>query len=394
VGLILNKESSHLSMKNLVALINIYSYLTFSLANRIKHPEHLEGEINLLLKQAAALNLSLHIVMLDVMEGRVYNNDCPAMLAELEQVVKSFDIGYTFILDGENENISKVKGVSNIIYSDFMAFSSYINSIDSEDQECNEFWNNTKTKGLWTIGRPERPHRAILMSKLWENNLLDKIDWSFYTYPDNRGYIHTTLLSHYDDLTFEKFIKDCTRSLDFADNLDENFYCNGYPFDPNLYRNTSFSIVTESDFNISDYHQPEFTPKITEKTYRTIINRHPFISAWFPGIIKKLKSKGYRTFEEYTINPNYNEIRDLDTRLNAIVTNIDTFHERLTNPEVVEKVRADVEHNYQHYLKHVDIEIAKLQPIFDLAQVRSMRITPTRLAQFMFPPKPGLLGKN
>jgi hypothetical protein len=331
--------------------------------------------------------------MLDVSEGRVYIDDSPAMLVELEQVIKSFDIGYTFILDGEYEDLSEVKGVSNIIYSDFLAFSSYINSIDSEDQECNEFWNNTKTKGLWTIGRVERPHRAILMSKLWENNLLDRIDWSFYTYPDNKDYIHKTLLSHYDDLTFEKFIKDCTRSLDFTANTDDNFHPSGYPFDPNLYRNTSFSIVTESDFNIYDYHQPEFTPKITEKTYRTIINKHPFISAWFPGMIKKLKSKGYRTFEEYTTNPNYNEIRNLDDRLNAMVTSIDTFHEQLNRPEVLEKVRADVEHNYQHYLKQCEIEIAKLQPIFDLAQVSNLQITPTRLARFTFPRTNNLLGK-
>lgn len=380
-------------MKYLVAPINIYAYLTYSLDDRLKYPAQLAEEIKQLLEQASSLNLSLHLALIDVMEGRIYDHDCPAMLVELEQVIKSFDIGYTFILDGENEDLSEVNGVSNIIYSDFLAFTSYINSIDEEDQECNEFWNDKKTKGLWTIGRVERPHRAILMSKLWENNLLDKIDWSFYTYPDNKEYIHKTFLSHYDDSTFEKFIKDCTRSLDFIANTADNFHANGYPFDPDLYRNTSFSIISESDFNISHYDQPEFTPKITEKTYRAIINRHPFICAWFPGMIKKLKSKGYRTFEEYTTDPNYNEIRDLDTRLNAIVTNIDTFHEQLTRPEVVEKVRADIEHNYQHYLKHVDIEIAKLQPIFDLAQVRNLRITPTRLARFMFPRTTDLFGK-
>lgn len=380
-------------MTHLVALINIYSYLTYTLDNRLKYPAELAEEITQLLEQASSLNLSLHIVLLDVMEGRIYDNDCPAMLIELEQVIKTFNVEYTFILDGENEDISEVKGVSNIIYSDFLAFSSYINAIEAEDQECNEFWNHTKNKGLWTIGRVERPHRAILMSKLWENNLLHKIDWSFYTYPDNKEHIHKTLLSHYDDSTFAKFIKDCTRSLDFTANTDDNFYANGYPFDPDLYRNTSFSIISESDFNISHYDQPEFTPKVTEKTYRAIINRHPFICAWFPSMIKKLKSKGYRTFEEYTTISNYNEIRDLDTRLNAIVTNIDTFHEQLSRPEVVEKVRADIEYNYQHYLKHVEIEMTKLQSIFDINQIKSLRITPTRLARYMFPRTNDLFGK-
>lgn len=383
-------------MKHYVALINIYAYLTYSLTNRLKHPSEIADEIRNIIKRTSSIheNLKLHVVMLDVMEGRVYNNDTPTMLAELEQVVKSLDIEYTFILDGENEDLSQVKGVDNVIYSDFLALSSYVNGVIPEDQVCNDFWNNTKPKGLWTIGRVERPHRAILMSKLWENNLLHKIDWSFYTYPDNKEYIHKTFLSHYDDSTFEKFIRESTRSLDFTDNIENNLDCTGYPFDPDLYRNTSFSIITESDFNIHHYDQPKFTPKITEKTYRAIINKHPFICAWFPGMIKKLKSKGYRTFEEYSINPNYNEIRDLDTRLNTIVTNIDTFHERLTRPEVVEKVNADIEYNYQHYLKHVEIELAKLQSIFDLAQVRSLRITPTRLARFMFPRTNDLLGKD
>jgi hypothetical protein len=232
------------------------------------------------------------------------------------------------------------------------------------------------------------------MSKLWENNLLDKIDWSFYTYPDNKEYIHKTFLSHYDDSTFEKFIRESTRSLDFTVNIESDLNCTGYPFDPDLYRNTSFSIITESDFNIDHYDQPEFTPKITEKTYRTIINKHPFICAWYPGMIKKLKSKGYRTFEEYTANPNYNNIKDLDARIDGIVTNIETFHERLNRPEVIEKVKADIEYNYQHYLNNVYIEIAKLQPIFDLRQISSSRITPTTLCRFMFPRKNNLLGKD
>ena len=379
--------------KYFVSLINIYPYLTYSINNRLKHPQQIADDIKQLLQQASVMKLSLHIVMLDVMEGRVYDKDNSIMLSELEQVVKSFNIGYTFILDGEYEKISKVKGVSNVIYSDFLAVSSYVNSIITEDQPCNESWNNIQPKGLWTIGRVERPHRAILMSKLWENNLYDKINWSFYTYPGNREYIHKTFLSHYDDSTFEKFIRDSTRSLDFTENTEDGFNFNGYPFDVDIYRNTSFSIIAESDFLINHDDQPEFTPKITEKTYRAIINRHPFICAWYPGMIRKLKNKGYRTFEEYTTIPNYNDIRDLNARLNAIVSNIDTFHARLNRPKIVEQVRADIEYNYQHYLKNVELEMLKLQPIFDMRQVQKLKITPTRLCRFMFPRINNVFGK-
>lgn len=382
-------------MRYFVAPINIHPYLTFSLSNRLKYPSQIADDILELKQYASSIHesLKLHIVMLDVMEGRIYDKDALKMLQELEEVVKTFDIGYTFILDGDNEELSKVKGINNVIYSDFLVISSYVNSVLPEDQECNDLWDNTKSKGLWTIGRVERPHRSILMSKLWENKLLEKLDWSFYTYPDNREYIHKTFLNHYDDSTFERFIKECTRSLDFTHNTEANFHTTGYPFDPDIYRNTSFSIIAETDFNVSHKDQVEFTPKVTEKTYRTIINRHPFICAWYPGMIKKLKSKGYRTFEEYTANPNYNDILDLDARINALVTNIDTFHECLNRPDVVEKVRADIEYNYQHYLKKVDIEISKLQPIFDVRQISSVKITLTSLGRFMFPRNNELFGK-
>jgi hypothetical protein len=338
-------------------------------------------------------DLKLHVVMLDVMEGRIYDNNLPAILAELEQVVKSLCFDYTFILDGEYEHLSEVKDVDNVIYSDFLAVSSYVNGVLPEDQLLNESWNNLKPKGLWTVGKVERPHRTILMSRLWENNLLDKIDWSFYPCLNVREYIHKTFLSHYDDHTFEKFIRESTRSLDFTIDIVDAFCFTGYPFNPDIYKDSSFSIIAESDFLFSEDLQTSFFPKITEKTYRTIINKHPFICAWFPGMINKLKSKGYRTFEEYTANPNYNNIKDLNARIDAIVMNIETFHERLNNPDVVEKVRADIEYNYQHYLKKVEIELVKLQPIFDIEQVTSQRITPTELCRFMFPRLNRFLGK-
>ncbi len=381
-------------MKYFVAPISIYHYLTYSCANRLKQPNDIIPDINFLLRKASISNLKLHLVLIDVMEGRVYDNDIPIMLAELEQVVKSFNVEYTFILDGDNQEYSKITGIDNIVYSDFLAISSYVNGVLPEDQLLNESWNNTSTKGLWTMGRAERPHRVLLLSKLWENNLLHKLDWSFYTYDSNRDYIRKNFLNHYDDETFQRFINESTRSLDFKVDIKscDDFHCTGYPFDSTLYKNTSFSIIAESDFNIYE-DQTQWTPKITEKTYRTIINKHPFICAWYPGMIKKLKSKGYRTFENYATNPGYNNIIDLNDRLDATLKVIEDFHKSINQPEVVNKVRNDIEFNYQTYLNNVEIELAKLTHLFELPQLDAVQMTPTKLGRFMFPRTTNLFGQ-
>ena len=373
-------------MKYFVTPVNIYPYLTYSYTNRLKQPDDIIPEINRLLRKASISNLKLHLVLIDVMEGRIYNDDIPGMLAEIEQVVKSFNIEYTFILDGDNQEYSTITDIDNIVYSDFLAISSYVNGVLPEDQLLNESWNNISPKGLWTVGRAERPHRILLMSKLWENNLLHKLDWSLYIYDSNRDYIHKTFLNHYDDETFERFVKESTRSLDFAVDIKTcaDFHCTGYPFDSNLYKNTSFSVITESDFNIYE-DQTHWIPKITEKTYRAIINKHPFVCAWYPGMIKKLKSKGYRPFDKYATNPGYNNIIDLNDRLDATLQVIEDFHKSINQPDVVKKVRNDIEFNYQTYLNNVEIELAKLTHLFELPQIDYLKLTPTSLCRFMFP---------
>jgi hypothetical protein len=376
----------------IVRPINIYPYLTYMHEHRLKTPEQLADDIKELMDEASSLNAKLHVVLLDVIEGRIYSEDVFKMLLDVERILKSFDIEYTIILDGDNESHSVISGIDHIVYSDFMVMSCYANSILSPDQDISESWNNDKLKGLWMVGRAERPHRAPLMSKLWESKLLDTIDWSFYIYESNRDYIRKTFLIHYDDKTFDRFVSDTARTLDFTVPINDLSFT-GFPFDVTLYKNTSFSIITESDFGINDANGMVWIPKLTEKTYRTIINRHPFICAWYPGMLDKIKNKGYRTFEEYTVDPNYNTIPDLNLRLDAVVKNIQCFQSYLNDPNNVDKVRDDIEHNYQQYLKNLEAELSKLAHIFELPQISHLIMTPTSLARFIFPRTTALLGK-
>tara|TARA_B100000579_G_scaffold423029_1_gene425711 strand:- start:391 stop:1341 length:951 start_codon:yes stop_codon:yes gene_type:complete len=93
--------------------------------------------------------------------------------------------------------------------------------------------------------------------------------------------------------------------------VDNNHYL-GYPYDERLYRISNFSLIAETHF---DGNQ-EFHP--TEKTYRAIANKHPFIVASTPQFLTNLKSKGYRTFSDL-INENYDFEKEHSKRLLQLV---------------------------------------------------------------------------
>jgi hypothetical protein len=68
-----------------------------------------------------------------------------------------------------------------------------------------------------------------------------------------------------------------------------------------VYDSTLISVVTESNFvNKQIYH--------SEKTWKPIANKHPFIIVGPAGSLEKLKSLGYRTFSDF-----WDESYDLET---------------------------------------------------------------------------------
>jgi len=105
----------------------------------------------------------------------------------------------------------------------------------------------------------------------------------------------------------------------------ENNHYLGYPYDDKLYRITNFSLIAETHF---DGNQ-EFHP--TEKTYRAIANKHPFIVASTPFFLSKLKHKGYRTFSNL-IDENYDFEKVHSKRLFQVVMALKTALRRDYTP--------------------------------------------------------------
>jgi hypothetical protein len=251
---------------------------------------------------------------------------------------------------------------NNILCVDYYAMQTYRLVIEKE-HPYNEQWNSNGNKGLFLIGKPNKMNRLPILYHMYKNSLLNKFEWSFHL---NDDIVHTIkklgiLAPYATDSEISTFLKDCNRVspdnavVDFrGSNDDATVHYSGFPFDPNMYKNTLFSLIAETDFN--DYSNPY----ITEKTWRVIVNKHPFIMASTVNSLAYLKSLGFRTFEQYLPVKNYDSIVNNDDRLNSIHANLFGFFDN----DNIEQINIDVEYNFEHFKKFALGEFAKLESIY------------------------------
>lgn len=90
------------------------------------------------------------------------------------------------------------------------------------------------------------------------------------------------------------------------------------------YENTYFSVISETTFYYKE--REENSRFITEKTFKSIFMKHPFILVSIPRSLEVLKELGYKTFSPW-INESYDLEEDDNTRMLMIVDEI----ERLSN---------------------------------------------------------------
>ena len=114
----------------------------------------------------------------------------------------------------------------------------------------------------------------------------------------------------------------------------------GWPNDPKLYDESAVSVICETSERWSGY-TPEF---ITEKTYRTMANRHPFVVQGSPGILKHLKNQGYKTFDKI-IHESYDDSIEENIKIieQVVDTGIDLCKKIVDNSNLIQEI---VDHNY------------------------------------------------
>lgn len=225
-------------------------------------------------------------------------------------------------------------------------------------------WSNNGQQFLFLGGVPSRPNRINLLSKFYDANLLNTAVWTFFPpWTDDDKIWCRNSLSHYTEEKYSKFLNDCNKRIDDRYELSKNYSrvsreewdkqdTYNQPWvkdlawmDPQIFSDTVLSVISEGNA-----YPPATNFKfLTEKTWRAIAMRHPFVFAGYPEQFDYAKSLGLRTFEEYMLIKDYASIQDEDNRLDAVVSNTQYFLENYKNNQ--DKICADIEHNYNVYMR-------------------------------------------
>jgi hypothetical protein len=153
-------------------------------------------------------------------------------------------------------------------------------------------------------------------------------------------------LVNIDKLVIDRAELPGSASADIPRNVSGWFYPGKEP--PNV--DALWHIVTETVFYYDKLH-------LTEKIFKPIVSKQPFMLLAAPGNLEYLRSYGFKTFEGI-IDESYDNIQDHDARIESVVRQL-TWYCNLSDKEkndVIRAIEPIVMHNFHHFyndFKHI-----------------------------------------
>ena len=227
----------------------------------------------------------------------------------------------------------------------------------SYEIDYNIFEVKVKPKKFLCFNKVEREQRLRLIERMLEKNY---VGLGYYSFESSESNNIGTLI---DNLSNDRFpnIKANKHLFPLRLNITPERLnpVNIIPEDLNYFKNSYFSIVNETIFygssssstnNLSHQPNAEYSSVFaSEKIFKCLALKHPFVVFGRPGFIKGLHKLGFKTFSPY-IDESYDDIVDDDERFNKIFNEIDRLI-NLSDDEWVELLR-NIEPilEYNHYL--------------------------------------------
>lgn len=246
----------------------------------------------------------------------------------------------TLSLTGSGASADYIRFDQVIEYDSMLMRTSYY----EKSHGANLAFNPNATKFLFIPGKPYKYHRIRPIFYLYQKGLLnDNCEWSCYTNHSMRELVY----EYVSELNFEEydtFLRSVTRQLDTIDVTMStgSYHYNGFPIDSSLYSTTKCSLISETNFN-----QPQRSKFITEKTWRTVCNKHPFVLLEHAETYRFLESLGIDTFQYAVLHPSNTLLGDNENILIKCMENILFMLKHTSGLE--DRLHASTEHNYKLY---------------------------------------------
>ena len=159
------------------------------------------------------------------------------------------------------------------------------------------------------LGGWQRPHKVYMLSLLHSRGLLKELAWSA-GFPPRDGIsqlLEQARKYEADPDQVKSFLEELPRVIDI--DIGEKKQVGG-TFHPDIYSLGKIHFVLETDYLPSRL-------RYTEKTIKAIYTGKPFLIFAAPGVLKLLKSHGFRSFHPH-INETYDTITSFGARTRAI----------------------------------------------------------------------------
>ena len=288
-------------------------------------------------------NHNTKVIILDIFEGTNIIDFIDTVgltkYCELNQIY--------FITSGELPQNWKFVNIHVFADHTFTTHNQYMTYTHHDDI----FLKTVKPYTFLFLNKVARDHRQALINQLSDKNLLDKALWSDLSQGIKISGEYKDMFNNnnYSGLKINNIV--------FPLNWPDGKIC------PELFIDTYFSVVTETNYN-NPYQY------YTEKIYKTILIGHPFIAVSSKGFYKGLKNQGYKTFENL-IDETFDQIDDNDLRLRKIVNSIEYLckqdlikflkeaehickHNRLTFFENLGKNQFNNHYNLKNFLEQLN----------------------------------------
>lgn len=225
-----------------------------------------------------------------------------------------------------------------------------------------------RDKKFLCYNRIQRHHRMVLLDKMLESELFYE---GYYSIIGDDYFLEHMINQSNFATAFPNIVKNkhllpvklnVTKERENPNNIIEN--------DIIHFENSYFSIVTETNFynfykmkpNKFYINQPMYENFIffSEKVFKPIAMKHPFILLSSSGALEFLREIGYKTFSPF-IDESYDSIEDDDFRLTTIFNEVKRLC-NLSTQELIkftENIKEIVEYNYQVFFNKTDYRYTK-----------------------------------
>jgi hypothetical protein len=293
-------------------------------------------------------------IILDWSFEGVCNNRLIRTLFKDDEINLDKDI--LFVHNDSANRINQHINIGQNLIINYFALQAYKKCIITKENLVDNSLVKDRKNGLnLLIGKLKTKHsRFLAVYYFYKYGLLDSAVLGLPVLPED---ISSRMKQYpeYDDINFYNKILPMIGPADSCVNLhetNEGWTANdgGWPFDPAIFKNSSISYVCET-YDIDKGNIPYL---VTEKFYRSIINKHPFVIQAVPGQLKTVKSLGFETFSSI-IDESYNEYEILDySHVEKTVLAAKDFLSKL--PNNTEKVQEIVDYNYNRWLTDAKTE--------------------------------------